>query len=388
MFLLAGGCLNSVGVFFPAFGESFRWTRFEVSLVYGSLAVGLGIGSPLAGWLLERSAARVVMGTGVLLSGLGLAVSCLAGAIWPMLGAYCAIGFGLGLSTYVPVSFVISNWFRSNRGRWLGLVMGAQGLGAMIIAPTVGYVISSMGWRAGELVMALPTLMVVLPAVLVFVRESKAKDGTVGVNGEPLRVGGDVISGYEFNEALRTRTFWMLVLIQLGYPLAANTPFVHLVSYLEGSGYTEKIAVLSLALLAGLATVGQIAFGIAADCIGSRFALALSFALTTLSLVALILASRGKLMLVAFLISFGLTSAAGFVLVPMLLADSLGLRRFGTLSGVLAIPFTAGLALGPPGAGWIYDRTGTYFTSFEICIVIQFTCMIAAFICDSERPIA
>jgi len=54
-----------------------------------------------------------------------------------MLIAYTILRFGLGLSTFVPTALVISNWFGERRGIALGIVMGGQSLGGMVMAPLV-----------------------------------------------------------------------------------------------------------------------------------------------------------------------------------------------------------------------------------------------------------
>jgi MFS family permease len=47
-----------------------------------------------------------------------------------------------------------------------------------------------------------------------------------------------------------------------------------------------------------------------------------------------------------------------------------GLKRFGSLTGLLSIPSVIGSAAGPIVAGAIFDRTGSYVWSIELFIVI------------------
>jgi MFS family permease len=57
-------------------------------------------------------------------------------------------------------------------------------------------------------------------------------------------------------------------------------------------------------------------------------------------------------------------------LVPMLLADAVGLRRFGSLTGLLSIPSVIGSAAGPIVAGAIFDHTGSYLLAIKLFIAI------------------
>src|SRR5215467_11077810 len=137
LFLLWGSGFNTAGLFIAPLIKQFGWARTQESLLVAAMAFASGISSPIAGRLLERVEARGVILTGTLLSGAGLIVASRADAFTPMLIAYTILGLGLGLSTFVPTALVISNWFGERRGIALGIVMGGQSLGGMVMAPLV-----------------------------------------------------------------------------------------------------------------------------------------------------------------------------------------------------------------------------------------------------------
>ena len=319
---------------------------------------------------------------GTLLSGAGLIVASRANAFAPMLVAYTILGLGLGLSTFVPTALVISNWFGERRGVALGIVMGGQSLGGMVMAPLVSWTIARTGWRAGELVLAAPMFAIVIPLVFALVR-SYPPEASPSATPRAEAVVGDPfadVPGLEVAQALRTRSFWMIVAAQFLFPLAGAGAFVHMVAYLAGIGYSDAAAAMSLSLVLLFATVGQPLMGVVADRISGRRALALAFALLALSLVML-LAAGAAAMLVAFVLIFGLIVAGPIVLSPLVVAESLGLKRYGSLMGVVGFPFTLGLALGPLAAGMIYDLTSSYARAFELCAAISVVGVVASLSC-------
>src|SRR6202158_3254340 len=170
LFLLWGSGFNTAGLFIAPLLKQFGWGRTQVSMLFAVLAAASGVSSPLAGRLLERVEARIIIALGAILSGVGLVLASRANSFGPMLVAYAMLGLGLGFSTFVPTALVVSNWFGERRGVALGIVMGGQSLGGMVMAPLVGYAIAAWGWRAGELVLAVPMFLVVTPLVLGFVR--------------------------------------------------------------------------------------------------------------------------------------------------------------------------------------------------------------------------
>jgi sugar phosphate permease len=87
-------------------------------------------------------------------------------------------------------------------------------------------------------------------------------------------------------------------------------------------------------------------------------------------------------------IIFGLTVGAPLVLMPMLIAESLGLKRFGSIAGVIGVCQTIGAALGPISTGRIYDLTGSYSYAFDLFVIACILGALATLGClslESER---
>ena len=79
-------------------------------------------------------------------------------------------------------------------------------------------------------------------------------------------------------------------------------------------------------------------------------------------------ASR-PVLLVTFVIIFGLTIGAPLVLLPMLIAESLGMKRFGSIAGMSGVCQTIGAAIGPIGTGRIYDLMGSYGYALDLFVI-------------------
>jgi MFS family permease len=114
-----------------------------------------------------------------------------------------------------------------------------------------------------------------------------------------------------------------------------------------------------------------------ADRIGGRRAQALAFGLLAASLMLLLAASQ-LAVLGIFVLVLGLIVAGPIVLAPMMVAESLGVKRYGSIMGLMGFPFTLGLALGPLAAGAVYDLTASYARAFELCAVTSIVGVIAS----------
>ena len=155
----------------------------------------------------------------------------------------------------------------------------------------------------------------------------------------------------EVAQAMRTRSFWMIVAGAVSLSAGRRGAFVHMVAYLSGIGYGDTAAALSAQrLVMFFATLGQPLMGVVADRIGGRGALALAFGLLALSL-AMLLAATQLVALGLFVLIFGLIVAGPIVLSPLVVAESLGVKRYGSLMGLVGFPFTLGLAMRSAGGG-------------------------------------
>src|SRR5215831_15950773 len=194
--------------------------------------------------------------------------------------------------------------------------------------------------------------------------------------------GADLLEGFEAPEALRTRSFWMLVIAHFCFGLVAVGTVVHLIAYLEGLGYKGGSAALAMSILFGLGALGKVLLGHVADRIGARLTLVADFAAAALTFLLVFGVARG-LVLVVFILAFGVAAAAPVALLPLLVAESLGRRRFGVLAALTGIAATIGATIGPVIAGRIFDVTGGYAGAFELFILAEVVGALATFVCQS-----
>jgi MFS family permease len=90
-------------------------------------------------------------------------------------------------------------------------------------------------------------------------------------------------------------------------------------------------------------------------------------------------------LLIVYLLVVGLAVASPVALAPLVLAESLGLKRFGTLYGWIQLASTLGLFAGPLIAGELYDLTHSYVASFETAALIALSGAVASFFCTAPR---
>lgn len=378
--MLFGAALATGGLFYRPISGTFHTSREAVSLLSSLPSIGVCVGSLIAGWLLTLLDPKQVIIVGSALVGLSFGAAALMPSFTLLLLCYGTVGVGVGIGCVIPISLIIRAWFGERAGMALGLTMSGAAIGAALAVPGVSYCINHFGWRAAEIALGVPFFIPVIPIVAPLrSRPPAARAAAPGASEE---------TGLEVGAAMARREFWLLALAQFSFGWIANSMLGHLVSYLTGIGYGLNRAAAALSAVLALAALGKVILGYMADRTGSRWAVATTFIGTALGLALFLQAARPAFLLPAILV-YGLCWGPPLALLPLLTMESLGLKRFGAISGLTSIAFTLGSAAGPLSAGRIFDLTHGYEGALGVNIVVALLIGIAVPSCRPLRvPLA
>jgi predicted MFS family arabinose efflux permease len=363
-FVLGSG-FDTISIFVPALVKQFGWSRAQVALMNTGATLTVALVTPMAGWLLDKVEARLIVSISAAAATVGLLLASQANGFGQMFVASIMLGAGVGGGTYVPAAVVICNWFDVDRGKALGVAMAGEPVGATIMTLVAGYVIATRGWRSAYMLLSVLILAAVIPSALAIIRTRPSRDRlTTDLNVAHSSHGMDV------NEALRNRTFALIVLAEFCCAISIYAVYFHLAVYLTGIGYTTTSAAVILSAILALGALGQPLIGAFADRSSARVTLSTALIIAA---AALVIAQKVQetVYLIVFVLSYGLICTAPNTLFPAVLVESVGLKSYGSLSGILQCFFWLGIALGGVLAGYIFDRTGSYIRSFQVCVALN-----------------
>jgi MFS family permease len=363
---IQGSGFDTIGVFIAPLVKEFGWSRTQVSTLASMIALFIGVSAPLVGWLLDRIEAKWIVLAGCALSAAAFVIAGSAHSYGAMLAAYCTLGVGMASGAVLPCYFVLSNWFDKQRGLALSVSQVGIELGGTAMALLTAYLVQAHGWRFAYFVLALPIVFLVAPPLVALVRNRPPEAEAERVPGAAHAAN---LPGLEVGEALAARSFWLIAAFNFCAVAVGTALVVHLVPYLIGIGFTPTRAATIFSTMLAFQLPGKPILGWVADRIGIRLTLTIDVALIALACI-LLLGARHALPLALFVGLYGFTFGAPVPLVPMLLADAVGLRRFGSLTGLLSIPSVIGSAAGPIVAGAIFDHTGSYLLAIKLFIAI------------------
>lgn len=370
-----------LGVYYDSLHREFGWSREKFSLLSTAFSASFAIGVPITGWLLDWVGAQLVIAGGAATVVAALLIAGSAHSFTALMTAYFIMGLGSSASSVMPASLVINNWFRDGRGTAMGVTLSGLPVGEMTFAWLSAYMIAAHGWRAAYVALAAIVVAVVIPLVLLTVRTRPASAGRARSVAEAARA----LPGHEVGAALRTRSFTMLSLMFLAYTMSISVALVHEVPYLSGIGYSPERAATIWGFMLGSTLLTRPAMGYLADRIGNRSALMISYVVYALGMVAE-LGARDATWLALFGVCFAFTMGAPAVILPVLVSEQLGLKRYGTLLGLMNIMASVGLGVGPVIAGRIFDVTHSYDGAFLVAAAVSVLAALATMLCTAPAP--
>jgi MFS family permease len=382
-FFVWGGGANTNAVFFTPVLHHFGWSRARLSSGYAASALSAGAIGLVVGWLLDRVDACKVMVAGVALIVAGYLLITQTHSFPEFFSCNLLLGVGFVACTGIPSSLVLANWFTARRGLAMGIALSGASIGGAVMTPIVNWAIAARGWKFGYVLVATPMILITIPMLIAFVRtRPKAQ-------AEPERAASDPppapveLPGLEVAEALRCRSMWLITLVQFLFASLFAGLGQHLIAYLIDVGYTPGSAAQVLSMLFVFTTVGSLISGPMADRVNARLATAATWFVNALAVFTLLGAAHFSL-LVVYAVLVGAVGGAFGVLIPLLMLESLGIKRFGSLMGIAGVLSTLGYAVGPIVTGWIHDRTGSYVGALWLAIGLSIVCVMACLAC---RPL-
>ncbi|MBI1728274.1 MAG: MFS transporter [Candidatus Rokubacteria bacterium] len=369
---MAYGAQFSFGVFFSALLEEFGWSRGALSGAFALYAFGYSCLSVASGHLTDRWGPRTVIAIGGVFLGAGWIAMSATSAIWHPYVFYGVVA-AVGMSTAnVPCTATVARWFARQRGFATGLASAGGSFGAFCLPPIAQLLVSGVGWRRAYVIFG-AAIFLALNLLAPLMKRDPEGLGLTPDGDRPAAGSSELLprgSDYTMRQAMGTRAFWVLFALFAATWIPIFAPLVHLVPLARGLGVDPLVASTLVSALGMAAIVGRLVMGAASDRFGRRPAIGICLVLQVAAFLGF--AAAGTLPgLYAASITFGYSYGAISSLFPAVVADFFGRERAGSLVGLLFAMSGSMAAWGPLGAGFIYDRTGSYGPAWVASAVLN-----------------
>jgi MFS family permease len=143
----------------------------------------------------------------------------------------------------------------------------------------------------------------------------------------------------------------------------------HLVLYLTGQGIAAANATFAFSILLGASAFGKLIGGWVADKRSARASLLLSIVCRVAGIAGLMVTNPASVLIYACAATFGLGYGGVFNAPPLIAFEFFGTKGVGTILGMFMMFFGLGTSSGGLVAGYIFDLTQTYMSSFTVDMI-------------------
>jgi sugar phosphate permease len=370
--ITAAGFRSTAGVLIVPLQDEFGWSRATISAAVSINLVLYGLGGPFAAGLYDRIGVRRVIAGALVVIAASSTLTTQMHSPW-QLDLLWGVANGLATGAIgVTLAAVIANrWFKTRRGLVTGMLTASNATGQLVFLPLLAWVVTAHGWRMAALVVSSVAMVIVLPLVLLFLRDRPTDIGLLpygATEADPVvplqNPFGAAVRGLV--EATRSRTFWLLTASFFVCGATTNGLIgTHLIPAAMDHGVSEVAAASLLATIGVFDLVGTLCSGWLTDRFDPRWLLFWYYGLRGLSLLALpFVIGSTNLGLIAFIVFYGLDWVATVPPTVALTANAFGRERVGVVFGWIFGAHQLGAAMAAWGAGAARTWLGDYQTAF------------------------
>jgi MFS family permease len=361
------GGMFAYGVFFAELESEFGWSRATISGASSLSFMILGLLGIVAGKLSDHIGPRLLMVLSAVFFGVGYSLLYVIEAPWQLFLFYGVL-VGIGYSTHDVVTLsTIARWFVRRRGMMTGIAKTGTGTGQLLVPLAAASLIAAYGWRTAALVVGLVSLLILLVVAQAMRRDPQS----MGQHPDGIEIGDDgargtaVEIGLTLAEAVVTRQFWILCVVQLSVMYCLMTVMIHIVPHATDLGVAPAVAATILSSIGAVSIAGRLTIGTLADRLGGRRSMMICFGILLASF-ALLQSFEMTWMLFVFAAVYGFAHGGFFTVMSPTLAEFFGTGSHGVIFGIVLFSGMVGGAVGPLLAGFLFDTSGTYEVVFLI----------------------
>lgn len=350
---------STIGLLAGPLSKELGWSLKEIFLA-PTVAVTITIVvAPFIGGLADRFGAIRIITLALLAQALLMASFYLINDnIMLFYARYAALALLSTGATAVTFAGVISRWFDRRRGLALGIALAGIGIGGVLWSLLTQALFDLVGWRASFLYMAAVVAFVVLPIVLLVVRESP-EDMGLRIDGGREGGAGVVKTGMSLREAAGTGQYWLMLGTVFLVGFGVVSAMQHIVPIVKTHGGSAQTAALVQAAMWASVVAGRLATGWLMD---HFFAprVALSFLLPSIVGVAMLAGGANGGMAFVAAMMIGLASGAEVDVIAYLTGRYFGTRHYSKIYGTYFSAYALGSGYGPAITAWLVERLGGY----------------------------
>jgi MFS family permease len=370
---------------FVVLEREFGWSRAQLSLAFSLTRAEGTIMGPLAGYLVDKVGPRRMVLSGLPVMGIGFILFSQVNNLWQFYGAFVLASMGAGFGTWLPMMTVLNHWFQKRRSMAMSLAMEGFALGGVLLMPALAWAIDPdepdrLGWRLTAAGIGVVLIILAWPVSRLI--RNRPEEYGLRPDGRPEnqpergeRVGSGQGEGgivdFTWQEALRTRPFWLITIGHSATSIVIVTLTVHLGPMLTDLGYSLQMVAWVVSTYTGVGAVFTLVGGYIGDRVPMHLAL-FGFSVIQSVAVVILLSADTLPMILLFAVVLGIGFGGRTPMTTAIRGVYFGRRAFASITGISMIPMNIMLLVFPLFAGIMFDAVGSYQIPFSVLAIVSF----------------
>jgi sugar phosphate permease len=370
----------------------FGWSKAALAGPRSVTSVQNSVLGPITGFLVDRFGPRVIVGAGVVITGIGLILFGMTYSLWMYYVSNIIIALGISLEGILVLSVAVNYWFRRRGTLAQSLMLLGFSMAGVLGVPMLVFLQNKMGWHHAAVWIGIGLIVVGVPCSMLLRDRPESfgllPDGDLPGEQNKTTKNQKTEKEYDFTlrEAIRTRTFWLLALGWAITSFGIGVVQIHLFLHLgENVGLNRTVVALIWSIASITNIPARLVGGFMGDRVPKNITLGIVSLIMGFSIFALAMTTSFSSALL-FAIPYGIAWGITTPVMNSIQGEYFGRRSLGVIRGwlqLVSLPFSI---VAPVLVGYLADKQGTYRWSFigiSFCMLVG---SILIFVCTRPKP--
>lgn len=286
-------------------------------------------------------------------------------------------GVGLGTCSLTGITVIVNNWFSSKFGTLFGAIYTATSIGGAVFFPLIGSIIQNNGYEQSFFVNTgiFVVYLVLLLAVMVDTPDKRGLRPIYADQSPRQAAKTEEATGYTMQQIRKSKTYYAALVCLFLCSMSGAAAQGTMTARMTDVGFELTFATSIVSILYVFASAFKLYAGTVLDKKGLLPVMTFGNLCGVAALVLLILVNPGQRYLAYILTPFlGATMMLITVPVPLIGLSLFGRKAVTEYSGIFLAVQMLGSAVSASFFNYLYDRSGSYVSSYIICIISLVIC--------------
>lgn len=379
-FVYVGLCTNTLSLYIKPVSDANGFTRGSFSLKNTLASLIAGCLTLSYSKITERFPLKGITAFGICCFMINYSIQAVAKSLPLFYLSAVFQGLGMGTASMTAMNILVNRWFSARIGTMTSIMYTATSIGGAIFFPLLGNMVTANGYQGGFW-LSVGILGVYLVILLLLLVDEPRKKGLQPKYAELVSEKEvkslDDVPGLTFEEVLKAKSFWPSVVLIFLISICSTAMQGTMTARLQDVGFELAFATGIASILYIFTSGAKIPAGIIADKKGILPVINFALVVAIGALLCLLFADPSRVW-VSYLMTplMGMSMILHTIPAPLLGPTIYGRRAIGKYMGIYMAATTFGGAVGNSLWNYLYDASGSYNSSYIICITVFALCIV------------